>query len=144
LHHSNLHRLKRTDPDCIKFEAIKKVNDTVTVYHSQYTAHNWLVSDRDFVLLRDEKETEDSFIQFGCSIDEKEFSDDSLLQQHKTKHVRGSIYMYAKIVKKINDGVSLDAYSHTNPNGWVPTDIVNFFSASQSFSALRLKAELVK
>jgi hypothetical protein len=92
--------------------------------------------------VRGRHEEGDTFIQYGCSIEEK-LADEDIVSSRPTACVRGSIYMYAKVVKKTENGVTMDAYSHTNPNGMIPTELVNLTSASQSLSVLRLKTELL-
>ncbi len=128
---------KKVDPDCNHVEVCETLDHgpgkhpRFVVSHSEYNSGNWLVSNRDFVILRDIRKLEDknAYVIAGCSPDEHQATgkqiSDSIPVRHKC--VRGNCILFGWYLEhdKQNKRVHALHINHTDPRGNIPATLYN-------------------
>lgn len=135
---------KKVDEECIYLNILKDFKHGFQLGHGRWTTHNWFVSDRDFVLVRNNLfiDRKTGYV-FGGSLPDAEEKDP--IYPVDTECVRGKLHTYFwKVERKDKENVEITFCSHIDAAGSVPIWLYNIVCSSAAYQALRMARFVVE
>jgi hypothetical protein len=131
--------LAKVDPDVIEISCPKKFSELFYFYHTVVRAP--VVTDREFLLVRDVVDDGDAHMIVGASVP-AELTDSWCPKKKGT--VRGLVnHMFWHCLQQ-GDDLVVNYLLHGDPCGWIPAWLYNRFSSDQAMNPNRYRTELCK
>lgn len=109
---------KKIDPDLIEHRVVQNITDNVLITHSRYAPN--LIANREFVALRSVRQIPNGYIIAIHSIDYPGITPPYGV-------VRGLSFCGTLLERLDGNRVRIRTVDHIEPQGWVPSFIVNSF-----------------
>ena len=123
---------------CFSFGHLNDEKNTYYFYMAVESG-NWLVSDREFLMLRRKYAEDNKLIWLNVSVDGED------IYPVQGKNVRGKTTFQGFILEKVDDKTDkLTFIMHTDPCGSVPAMVFNFAATNQGITIKRIADKLKK